>query len=99
MSIYNVDKSFYRPAYISMNKRVIDIYKTLINLQRNLNYLCQICCSSFKMDHKMMHEKYVYKINSSDIPFLDPYPLFKAIVMFNIVTYKRYLGHGNHNFL
>ena len=46
-----------------------------------------------------MPEKYMYKINSSDIPVLYPYPLFNTFVLFNIVTYKWYLRHGNHNFL
>ena len=41
----------------------------------------------------------MYKINSSDIPVLYPYPLFNTFVVFNIVTYKWYLRHGNHNFL
>ena len=61
--------------------------------------MCQIYCSSFEMDHILMSPKCLYKINSSDISVLYPYPLFNTIVMLNIVTYKWYLRHGNHNFL
>ena len=60
--------------------------------------MCQISFSSFEIDHILVSAKNLYKINSSDISVLYPYPLFNTVVTFTIVTYKWYLRHGNHNF-